>query len=353
LNKIANISLYWKCQLIGWCIAALYWGLEGMRAPQATWTAFLFHLIGDVTIGILVTHCYRYLALKFRWTNLSPGKLAWRLIPAVLLIGATYALLIALKLYYIRYTIGGEGNLSLYNYLTHTYRTLLLTGTRLMAIWILIYHGYHYAQRENKIALENAQLIMATREAQLNQLSAQLNPHFFFNSLNTIKFLIAEEPTAARRAVDLLSDLLRHFLYNHDDRVITVTEELQLVNDYLELEKLRFEERLQTTVTVSDDCLPVTLPPLSIQTLVENSIKHGISKLKDGGTITMQLDRIDQQLRIIVTNSGKQAPAEFSNGLGLKNLRKRLELHYDGRFTMHLGETNNQVSVELIIPAYV
>lgn len=117
-----------------------------------------------------------------------------------------------------------------------------------MSVWILAYHLYHYAQREISAVKENARLTIMTKEAQLNNLSAQLNPHFFFNSLNTIKFLVEEDPGAARRAIDLLSDLLRSSLYRKDDMLITLQQEIDLVKDYLELEKLRYEERLQTTI---------------------------------------------------------------------------------------------------------
>ncbi|RAJ74975.1 histidine kinase [Chitinophaga dinghuensis] len=352
MKKITDISLYWKCQVIGWCVASLYWGFSGMRAPRATWLEFFLQLTGDILIGICITHGYRYVARKYRWTDLPLGKLVIRLIPTVLLLGSLFAVLTGLKLYYLHFPFWPDADWTLPLYLKTSFETLLVTGIRLMAIWVLIYHMYHYARRESKIALENARLLTATREAQLNHLSAQLNPHFFFNSLNTIKFLIKEDPNTARRAVDLLSDLLRQSLYKYEDRLITVQEELQLVNDYLELEKLRFEEHLQTNIIVGDNCLPVTLPPLSIQTLVENSIKHGISGMKEGGSVVIHLERNDDQLQVTVTNSGKLQAAP-DTGIGLKNLQERLQLHYNGHATLQLTESNNMVTVVLIIPAYV
>jgi two-component system LytT family sensor kinase len=117
-------------------------------------------------------------------------------------------------------------------------------------------------------------------DAQLKNLTAQLNPHFLFNSLNSIKALVVENPESARRAIDLLSDLLRTSLYGREDALISIKNELAMVKDYLELEKMRMEDRLEVDIEVDNELLAVQIPPLCIQTLVENSIKHGIDKQK-------------------------------------------------------------------------
>lgn len=150
-----------------------------------------------------------------------------------------------------------------------------------MSIWVLAYHLYHYSRLEIETVKENARLLMMIKEAQLNNLSAQLNPHFFFNSLNNIKFLVLENPSSARRAIDLLSELLRNSLNSNVGRLISLNDEIDLVRDYLELEKIRFEERLQIQIEINAAASQYSILPLSIQTLVENAIKHGIERRKN------------------------------------------------------------------------
>jgi LytS/YehU family sensor histidine kinase len=222
-----------------------------------------------------------------------------------------------------------------------------------MSIWVLAYHLYHYAQREINVARENARLSVIAKEAQLSNLSAQLNPHFFFNSLNNIKSLVIENPQSARRAIDLLSDLLRNSLYSKDDKLIPVKEEISLVKDYLELEKMRFEERLQLDIMVEEKLLGILIPPLSIQTLVENAVKHGIDKRKEGGLIEVKVEEEGSFLKISVVNPGKLPATELHTGLGLKNLKERLLLQFNGKASFNIaGVTGEKVLATILIPIH-
>src|SRR5690606_18776526 len=174
------------------------------------------------------------------------------------------------------------------------------TGLRLMAIWVLAYHLYHYHQNKLETAKQNAELLLIAKQAQLDNLSTQLNPHFLFNSLNSIKSLIVENPKIARRAVDLLSDILRTSLYEKDAPFITIKEELELVKDFVDLEKIRFEERLNMSIVMESGLENYLILPLSIQLLVENGIKHGIDKRINGGTIKLFIKKTTDTIEIIV-----------------------------------------------------
>ncbi|EAR01401.1 putative transmembrane sensor histidine kinase transcription regulator protein [Maribacter sp. HTCC2170] len=227
---------------------------------------------------------------------------------------------------------------------------ILLTGLRLMSIWILAYHLYHYYQKEVVTAKENAQLSLIVKQTQLDNLSAQLNPHFLFNSLNSIKSLVIENPKVARRAIDLLSDLLRSSLYEKDKGLIPIKNELSLVYDYIELEKMRFEERLQLKTNIDDEVINYMIPTLSIQLLVENSIKHGIDLTVGGGVVFLKIKKHHNNIQISVESPGIMNHNE-SVGLGLKNLNKRIEIQYKGRASFSLTEKENDlVCAELIIP---
>jgi hypothetical protein len=337
-QKHRGLSLYWKCQLVGWSVASLYWGYIGSQGIPFSFPLFLIYFLSDVVAYILITHLYRNFALHNGWHRLNLQQLIIRLIPAVVTLGLVYLVVTSGKIYLLRLWLSELPPGSFRDFFIQNWTGLLMAGIRLMSIWVLAYHLYHYSQREANIARENARLALISKDAQLNNLSAQLNPHFFFNSLNTIKCLVIENPEQARRAIDLLSDLLRNALYSRDDKLITLEEEIQLVKDYLELEKLRLEERLRIKIDANENIMQYKLPPLSIQTLVENAIKHGIDKKKEGGLIELSIKREHQHMEISIQNPGKLLMKEDNAGLGLKNLEERLALQFNGNAVFKIME---------------
>lgn len=341
-------NLYWLCQLLGWGIVAIYWAYTVYTRDNYGVFYTLLNYLLDISIGIFLTHCYRLFALKNKWNDLSIIQLIRRVIPSIILLAVLYVLLNNIK-WYLYWTIIAEQERDLYRALIY-WDPILLTGLRLMSIWILAYHLYHYYLKEVATAKENAQLSILTKQIQLDNLSAQLNPHFLFNSLNSIKSLVEENPSKARRAIDLLSDLLRSSLYDKDEDLISIQKELELVNDYIELEKLRFEERLSLKITLDENLKQVKIPTLSIQLLVENAIKHGIDKLIKGGTVSLEITKSDNKVIIKVLNPGKLT-SKKSKGVGLKNLQERLALQYKNDTAFHLRQiTDDRVEAELILP---
>ncbi|WP_413670796.1 sensor histidine kinase [Mucilaginibacter sp. Mucisp86] len=350
MKQQVTISLYWKCQLIGWSVAALYWGYTGFNQPGFNWLLGILQFTTDVAVYILITHLYRCFALKQGWQSLGLNKLLPRLIPTVLLLGVVYLFVTISKVYLFRVWFKPGFSEAFSDFFDFYRDSIFVAGVRLMSIWLLAYHLYHYAKREINIAKENARLAIVTRDAQLNNLSAQLNPHFLFNSLNNIKALVIDNPKSARRAIDLLADLLRSSLYSGDKQMISIKEELELVKDYLELEKLRLEERLQYHIGASDELNAMLIPRLSIQTLVENAIKHGIGQQKQGGLIEVQLINEQDNLIISVSNPGRLNLLEESGGLGIKNLTERLQLQYKEFARFAVSETNGIVTATIKIP---
>lgn len=346
-----RLSLYWKCQIAGWILAGLYWSYTALDAINLNYRQLMVDLVGDVLVCIAITHAYRNFALKWNWQHLHLKALVWRIIPAIFVLGFLFMVLIAIKLYIVRLYFVPNFNTGFSTFFATSRLTLFSSGIRLMSIWMLAYHLYHYAQREINAVKENARLSIITKEAQINNLSAQLNPHFFFNSLNNIKFLVAENPESARRAIDLLSDLLRNSLYNKGDKLVPLQDEISLVKDYLELEKLRFEERLQVKIEVDERLENTTIPPLSIQTLVENAIKHGVAKSMEGGLVAVKIERKENALQVSVQNPGELNGVEQTAGLGLKNLKERLQLQYNGRAALAMSATSGKhVLFTLSIP---
>ena len=320
-NSNIRISLYWKCQLIGWSVVSVYWAYTVYTRDNYGIFYTLLNYVLDISIGIFLTHMYRRFALKAKWSSLPIKQLLIRLVPTILLLAVLYVLLNNLKWYAYWTFIAGE-NKNLLQAIIY-WDPILLTGLRLMSIWILAYHLYYYYQKEVVTAKENAKLSLIAKQVQLDNLSAQLNPHFLFNSLNSIKSLVIENPATARRAIDLLSDLLRSSLYEKDKDLITIKDELALVKDYIELEKLRFEERL--------------------------IIKISIDKIIGGGLVTVKITKKKNQLYIQVQNPGKLSLNKLSKGLGLRNLKERLKIQYKNQASFELIELDNNTVVATII----
>ena len=196
--------LYWTCQLLGWGLVSIYWAYVVYSRDNYGVFYTLLNYISDISIGVILTHLYRYVASNKEWKLLSIKQLLKRVVPSILILAVFYVIICNFKWYMFRiYAVKEPTNFidaMLY------WDPILLTGLRLMSIWILAYHLYHYYQKEVVTAKKNAQLSILIKQTQLDNLSAQLNPHFLFNSLNSIKSLVIENPNVARRAIDLLSD---------------------------------------------------------------------------------------------------------------------------------------------------
>ncbi|MCW3465740.1 sensor histidine kinase [Chitinophaga nivalis] len=352
-QKHKRLSWYWQCQLIGWSVAAIYWELDAFRVtPYFRLDLALFHFVADVAVNILLTHAYRHYARQHQWDTLLPAALVKRLIPAICLLALAFMLTVNIRFYLVGLYFRPDDTGSFVAYLWQHAWIPFIAGLRMMAIWVLAYHLYQYSRREIRMARENARLTIIAREAQLSRLEAQLNPHFFFNSLNNIKSLIAENPSSARRAIDLLSDLLRSALYETSDKLVPVSQEISLVKDYLELEKLRFENRLHYQWQIADTVLPCLIPPMSIHILVENAIKHGIAKRKEGGAIMISMEKTVACITIRVQQPGTLTPDKNNTGLGIRNLSERLQLQYNGLATFSLEALPEEtVLATILIPA--
>jgi len=180
-----------------------------------------------------------------------------------------------------------------------------------------------------------------------------MNPHFVFNALNSVRALITEDPQKAKKGINQLSKLLRSSLLTERKRTISLSEELDTVTDYLSLEKIRYEDRLAWEITADKNCQKAQIPPMLLQTLVENAIKHGISKKISGGTITVDAKNQDGILRIQVINPGhfKSPILSKEQGLGLINSKNRLQILFGETAQISLRPLDkNQVIAEVNLP---
>jgi hypothetical protein len=230
-------------------------------------------------------------------------------------------------------------------------------GGVMFAVWLCLYFFYHLFDRFNRSEIERAQLAAAVKEAELRSLKSQINPHFIFNSLNSLRGLIDEDPARARLSVTQLANLLRYSLQSSQLETVPFEDELRVVNDYLALEQVRHEERLRIRLDIAPETLQLPIPPMLLQTLVENAVKYGISTRSDGGEIAIVARRENGTLRLQVVNPGSLPQRAFnpasnaSTGLGLKNAGERLRLLFGERASLRLraGELDRVVA-EAVIP---
>lgn len=200
----------------------------------------------------------------------------------------------------------------------------------LLSVWTGFYLGYCYYRGYREGVLDRLRLQAAVKEAELRTLKAQVNPHFLFNSLNTLRSMIPSEHERPREAVTLLADLLRATLELGDRATVSVAEELETVENYLALEQMRFEQRLRVRAAVDPATRSLLVPPLLLQTLVENAVKFGVGKHSEGGYVAYEVSLHAGALLLRVTNSGTLGrPGPGSTGLGIANARASL-LHLFG-----------------------
>ncbi len=216
--------------------------------------------------------------------------------------------------------------------------------------WTIIYFTIKFILNENKNRLDNIALNTTLKEAQLNALKGQINPHFMFNSLNNIRGLMLEDVDKSREMITKLSDMLQYALSKNKVDLISLREEIEMVDNYIALAKIQMEDRLVYDKKIANDTLSISIPPMIIQLLVENAAKHGISNLKSGGTIVLETFFNNDELQVIVTNTGKLSISENSTKLGLKNIKQRLRLVYGPKASFSLEEVSEEVVATIKIP---
>lgn len=218
-------------------------------------------------------------------------------------------------------------------------------------IWLFAVITIKLVQHLKQVRIRQLQLETNLRDSQLNTLKGQINPHFMFNSLNNIRGLILEDTGRARDIITRLSEMLRYSLTKNGVNTIPLKEELQTVENYIEISKIQFEYRLEFISDVDAGTLNIPIPPMVVQMLVENAVKHGIGKLKEGGQVKLSVQIADDnRLHIAVSNSGKLVMEEGGTRLGLENIKKRLFLIFGDQAHFTLEEKDNFVEACIILP---
>jgi hypothetical protein len=328
---------YWLCQLGGWgsysvlglTVAALN---AGWSAPLATGFALFF------AYSVALTEGFRQIIRRGRWLE-PPVRFVWlRLIAGSLVISTIqFTLVIAID------AVLSPGN-------THwplDARLGLAWGLAWATWgWTALYVGL---TRKRRTQTREVALELSLREAELRALQRQINPHFLFNCLNSMRGLIGEDPRRAQQMVTTLAEMLRYNLQREPRETTPLAAELKVVTDYLALEGVRFEDRLRVRFDIDPALTAIEIPSMLLPTLVENAVTHGISALPTGGDVDIHAWRDGRTLRIEVTNSGQLQPPR-TDSVGLVNLRERLRLLYGDRARLDLDQSGARVVAAVTMP---
>ncbi|HEY0029801.1 MAG TPA: histidine kinase [Bacteroidia bacterium] len=339
-------TLYWICQIGGWSFLAL---MNGFFLKLSGNDNVAKSMVTLVVFGILLSHLYRNFIVRYGWLRIK----ILQLIPRVILATLLLSFLLEYAQYGIELLLGIAGDR---HKDTISVVMNVLNFTPFFFSWSLIYFLFHFIENYKKAEIENLKWEVSINEIELNKLKSQLNPHFMFNAMNSIRALVDENPGKSKDAITQLSNILRNTLQMGKNKVIPFDEEMKIVNDYLALETIRYEERLKTSVSIHPQSSAFQVPPLMMQTLIENGIKHGIAKLMAGGKIAIETTiNASDCLVIRIRNSGQLIEkAQSDSGFGIKNTMQRLQLLYGNAASLEINNENGTtVLTELIIPKNV
>jgi signal transduction histidine kinase len=403
---------YWICQILGWgawtslsFIIIYFFAHDMYFQPEEKKRIFFAVLIIEFLCNILATHTLRFGLKKIKWIKFSSNRVIVLFIVSVTLTGllSYYGAKFTAKLTgfsLVRYEKREDLKLAIAKE-----RTLNLAGTNyfinnknnprdsvtylaaqnikrstgwyrnsngewqyedqhkgrfwwdiimtfiIIALWLLLYMVWHYLERNRKDEVDKLSLEKTVKELELNTIKSHINPHFIFNSLNSIRALVDENPQRARTAITELSNILRSSMQVEKMETVPLHKELDIVKDYLALEQMRFEERLKIEMDIDEDTLEQPVPPMMLQTLVENAIKHGISKKIKGGVVKVISRFTNHHFELVVQNTGWLEEEPVEEGFGLKSTRDRLKFLFQGKADFNIKSINgNEVEAKIIMP---
>lgn len=222
----------------------------------------------------------------------------------------------------------------------------------LICVWVFLYFSVTSSRRAKEAELISLKLQSSLKEAQMSNLSNQLNPHFLFNSLNNIRFMIYEDQKKADYMITSLSDILRYTLESSKQEKVRLQEEVEVINRYVEIVSAQMEDRLFFTLSMPQNLNDYLIPPMVLQMLVENAVKHGLDHIPTRGNLDISIFDLGDQLAIEINND---IPDELrhkvpSTGIGLKNIKKRLYILYGDLASISTQKTETHFTVSMFLP---
>jgi sensor histidine kinase YesM len=339
-----------RVRLIVWWLVWILLGLGQSFLFYFAYGKFSQVIIPDIIVSFAV---YSGLALAlwypFRFFNSSFSK-PFILITNIVTSGAIAVFLwIVLTQFIVSQIPTNIGNLDLYWDATFPYR--IGTGVFIYGLIILTYYLFTSLSNLAEKNAKESKLESLLKETELRMLRSQINPHFLFNTLNSITSLTVTDPEKARSMVIKLSDFMRYALSRKDEQPVTLQSELENLRLYLDIEKVRFGDRLFIEENIDPGTLSVYLPVMILQPLYENAIKHGVYESSDSVTIKTTVALNDNYVELTISNDfDTEASPARGTGTGLLNVSRRLELLYGKRASIKTEKSDNLFTVKIYIP---
>lgn len=300
----------------------LYTALFGVLAP-GLWYIVTFASLSKDQLALAGTHIAAALLTVFLWTSVSDFTLG----------------------------IIFSGQIEYREFLDDSYIWRLIIGVLYYSITVLIFYLIKYYQDMQERLNRELELQNLLKDSELRMLKSQINPHFIFNSLNSISALTISKSESAREMVIKLSDFLRYSLGKDSVEMNTLEEEIKNASLYLDIEKVRFGSKLNFEKEVLDSCLKVEVPNLILQPLFENAVKYGVYESIDKVTIRLKCETHDEMLHILISNNfDSEAMPLKGEGIGLGNVKKRLSLVFGRNDLLEIDQKENEFSVTMKIP---
>jgi two-component system, LytTR family, sensor kinase len=335
---------YWGSQILGWFSLA---ALSIYFNDDVLFSKDFFSDIVFALVGLGVSHWARTFIFKDWWEQFNLEQMLFRLLAIVPAIGIIIGI-IHLSILYALKALPQDYNIKLiFNF--------LLICIVVFCFWIMFYFIFKFVGRNRKLVIERLQMENSVKSLEIKTIKNNLQPHFIFNALNSIRALVDEDPARARQSITQLSNILRSSIQVNKVETVPLRKELEIVKDYLSLESIRYEERLQVSYIIADETLELPVPPMMLQTLAENAVKHGIAAHVDGGilNISSRINKDEHEISII--NTGRftpgQSKATTSDGFGLESTRSRLKFLFGPQAEMKIvNDSLHTVKLTLHIP---
>lgn len=321
INLIQKIPKYWLFQALGWGLflaVNVFFAISYRVVDQV----FVIRLFVTISLGVLFTHLMRMVIKRLKLLQQHINRQLFSFLMLSVGFSLTVGLMETLFVELFDMGFKQERDFSFFqDYISNAF-----TWTIFLFIWNCLYFIYHFIDESTRNQLDKLKLEALVKSLELKTIKSHINPHFIFNSLNSIRALIDENPLHARQAVTALSNILRSSMVSESQETISLEKELSIVKDYLALELIRFEDRLAINYDISSEVLNFQLPPMMLQTLVENAIKHGIAKSLKSGEITIQALKTDNHVKLHVLNTGMLNVDQNHEGFGIPSTASRLKL---------------------------
>ncbi len=344
-----KFSAYWICQISGWAFYGMSYIFLAFVFEKGISALFVERLLLWTFMGIFFTHLMRATINSRKLLPPLKGRQWFELFLWVIITCFCYSFITSSIVEWFQLY-----DPKVKTTLTKRFISDLFYDSPIIIVWTSIYYVWHYIEAARKTEIDTVTMEAMIKELELKTIKSHINPHFIFNALNSIRALIDENPERARTAITELSNILRSSMQADKVETTSLEKELNIVKDYLELEHIRFEDRLKVEYDIDEDTLDQQVPPMMLQTLVENAIKHGISKQIEGGLVKIISDFRNDNHELIVQNTGTIEKVINPEGFGIASTLNRLKLLYGNKADFKIAcIKGNMVEAKVIMPVNI